>query len=157
MGQKPGHCSHKAKIKVSAGLGSFLEALGQTLPASSFRFGQHSVPCGYRTEVPFPCGPSVGRPVWIPGLPSAFPLKLAVWLLLRLPATALHVLEPPTPLTSSPASFLLLIFFSMTVVKTILVSGVQHASSFLNSSASNFRGPCDYIGPTQIIQENHPL
>lgn len=44
--------SHKAKLKVLAGLGSCLEALGKTPPPNSFKVLAGSVPCSCWTEVP---------------------------------------------------------------------------------------------------------
>ena len=50
--------SHKAKIKMSVGLDSFLEALGISLLPGSLGCWLDSVSCSCRTEVLFPC--------WVP-------------------------------------------------------------------------------------------
>lgn len=87
--------SHKAKLKVLAGLGSCLEALGKTPPPNSFKVLAGSVPCSCWTEVPisilaFFCGGSHSQGDLHRSLltaPSTFKASNGILLVLRISPT----------------------------------------------------------------------
>lgn len=87
--------SHKAKLKVLAGLGSCLGALGKTPPPNSFKVLAASVPCSCWTEVPistlaFFCGGSHSQGDLHRSLltaPSTFKASNGILLVLRISPT----------------------------------------------------------------------